>query len=314
MTKNIARRQFHKAAVMSAATFAIAGAGASGAASSKAIRLGAPVFDQFDDPMDWAKAHRDLGYGAAYCPVSYRDSSELKKAYVQAAQQANLVIAEVGAWSNPLSNDPVEREAAFRKNVEGLALADEIGASCCVNIAGSRGDSWAGPHKENLSDETFDLIVETVRKIIDEVKPRRTFYTLETMPFTIPETTERYLALIKAMDRPQFACHLDPTNMVNSPYTFYDNTTLLKNAFKTLGPYIKSCHAKDLIMRDVSVVQFEEVIPGAGSFDYVSFLTELTNLSDDVPLMIEHLKTAQEYRQAADYIKKVGSSQGIEFV
>jgi sugar phosphate isomerase/epimerase len=314
MNKKIARRQFHKAAVLSAASFAVVGAGASRAASSKAIRLGAPVFDKFDDPMDWAKAHRDLGYGAAYCPVNYNDSTDLKKAYVQAALKNNLVIAEVGAWSNPLSNDPVERDAAFRKNVEGLALAEEIGARCCVNIAGSRGKSWAGPHNDNLSDETFDMVVETVRKIIDEIKPTRTFYTLETMPFTIPETPERYLALIKAMDRPRFACHLDPTNMVNSPYTFYDNTALLKNAFKTLGPYIKSCHAKDLIMRDVSVVQFEEVIPGTGSFDYVAFLTELTKLPEDVPLMIEHLKTAQEYRQAADYIKKVGLLQGFEFV
>ena len=283
-------------------------------AQKQKIRLGGPVFDQFDEPQKWAQAHRDLGYAAAYCPAKFEDSAELKQAYVKAAKQANIVIAEVGAWSNPLSDDEAERKAAFRKNVEGLALAEEMGVSCCVNIAGSRGESWAGPHKLNLSDETFDMIVETVRKIIDEVKPTRTFYTLETMPFTIPESPERYLKLIYAMDRQGFACHLDPTNMVNSPYTFYDNAALIKAAFKLLGPYIKSCHAKDLIMRDVSVVQFEEVIPGTGDFDYSTYLTELANLPHDVPLMLEHLKTAEEYKQGADYIRLVGDRAGIGFV
>lgn len=309
---NLNRRQFNKAAAVSAAATFIGVPMVN--AQQQRIRLGAPVFGQFDDPQSWARTHRELGYAAAYCPAKFEDSAELKQAYVKAANAANIVIAEVGAWSNPLSDDEEERKAAYRKNVQGLALAEEMGASCCVNIAGSRGESWAGPHKLNLSDETFDMIVETVRKIIDEVKPTRTFYTLETMPFTIPESPERYLKLIYAMDRQAFACHLDPTNMVNSPYTFYDNTALIKEAFKLLGPHIKSCHAKDLIMRDVSVVQFEEVIPGTGYFDYSTFLTELANLPHDVPLMLEHLKTAEQYKQGAAYIRGVGEDLGLEFI
>ena len=91
MNNEITRRQFHKTAMISTAAFA---AGASRAAASKVIRLGAPVFGAFDDPMAWAKAHRDLGYGAAYCPASFTDSSELKKAYVEAAQKANCEEAE----------------------------------------------------------------------------------------------------------------------------------------------------------------------------------------------------------------------------
>ncbi len=313
MNRTQTRRQFSK--TMFAAATSVATLPLAGAAKNKGIRLGAPVFGTFDDPADWAQAHRDRGYGAAYCPVTFSDPSELKQAYVKAAGDANIVIGEVGAWSNPLSHDEKERKEAFQKNSEGLALADEIGANCCVNIAGSRSDSnWAGPHKDNLSDETFDMIVETVRKIIDHVKPTRTFYTLETMPFTWPESPDSYVKLIHAIDRKQFACHLDPTNMVNSPYTFYDNTSLIKEAFQKLGPHIKSCHAKDLIMRDVYVVQIEEVIPGTGSFDYGTFLTELAKLPSDVTLMIEHLKNAEEYKQAADYIKSVGASLSINFI
>ncbi len=104
------------------------------------------------------------------------------KAFEKAAREANIIISEVGAWSNPISKNEKERKEAIKKCKDSLALADLIGAGCCVNISGSRGEKWDGPHPENLSRETFDLIVQTTREIIDEVKPVRTFFTLETMP------------------------------------------------------------------------------------------------------------------------------------
>ena len=66
-------------------------------------------------------------------------------AYVRAAREADIVIAEVGAWSNPISPDEGTRQQAIRHCQEQLALADRVGARCCVNIAGSRSPDWAGP-------------------------------------------------------------------------------------------------------------------------------------------------------------------------
>ena len=73
--------------------------------------------------------------------------------------------------SNPISPDPAEGEKAFAKCCDSLRLADRVWARCCVNIAGSRGQKWDGPHPTNLDDTTFQMIVECVRKIIDTVKP-----------------------------------------------------------------------------------------------------------------------------------------------
>ena len=50
-------------------------------------------------------------------------------------------------------------------------------------------------------------------------------------------------------DRKAFAVHLDPVNMVTSPALFFRNGEMIKDCFKKLGPYIKSCHAKDLILK-----------------------------------------------------------------
>lgn len=301
------RRQFSKITTLS-----ILGTGMMGfqpgfsKTTKETIRLGGPVFEKFDSPGTWVSALKKLNYRAAYCPVGLTASLEEIKAYENAAKSADIIIAEVGAWSNPISPDPKVAKEAFEKCTASLQLADQIGANCCVNIAGSRNkENWAGPHAENFSEETFEMIVTTTRKIIDEVKPSRTFFTLEAMPWIFPESPDAYLHLIKAIDRKSFAVHLDPVNMMVSPAVFFQNGDLIKACFKKLGPYIKSCHAKDLMLKQGTYMpQFDEVRPGLGAMDYRVFLTQLRNFPE-VPLMMEHLQTAEEYKAGADYIRKV---------
>lgn len=279
------------------------------------IRLGGPVFDKFDTPEDWILTLKKLGYRAAYCPVSPGADQELIKAYQLAAAKNDVVIAEVGAWSNPIDPDKEKAEKAFEKCVVSLALADQIGARCCVNVSGSRNrKNWAGPHKDNLTEATFDLIVETTRKIIDAVKPTRTWFALEAMPWSYPDSADSYLRLIKAIDRERFGVHLDPVNLVNSPQIYFRNGEMISDSFRKLGPHIRSCHAKDITLReDNAIPQFDEIVAGKGNLDYPVFLTELAKLKD-IPLMMEHLNTAEEYNQAAGYIRSVGKTVNVKFL
>ncbi|MGC8862642.1 MAG: sugar phosphate isomerase/epimerase family protein, partial [Armatimonadota bacterium] len=173
---------------------------------------------------------------------------------------------------------------------------------------------WDGPHPANLTPDTFSLIVETVREIIDAVRPRRTFYTRETMPWMYPDSPQSYLELIRAVDRPAFGVHLDPVNLVCSPQRYFDNAGLIRECFQLLGPYIKSCHAKDVTLWDKLTTHIDEVRPGLGALDYETYLTELAKLGPDVPLMLEHLPTAEEYSLAAGYIRSVADRLGLSFV
>jgi sugar phosphate isomerase/epimerase len=300
--RNLTRRQFTLTALAAGAAW---GAGlAHGAESKSTLLLGGPAGG--DSPEAWVKAHQDLGYRAAYCPLDPGASDDTVRAYADAAKKAGIVIAEVGAWSNPISPKEDERKAALDKCRKGLALADRIGARCCVNISGSRDpDHWAGPHEKNLTQETFDAIVETTRAILDDVKPTRTFFTLEAMAWAYPDSPDAYLKLLKAIARERCAVHLDPTNMVASPQIFYRTGDLLRECFAKLGPQIRSCHAKDLkIYPDKLSVQMEEVTPGTGQFDYTTFLRELRKFPE-VPLMMEHLPNQEEYKKAAEYIRLV---------
>jgi sugar phosphate isomerase/epimerase len=275
------------------------------------MRLGGPILNSYSDPEAWAAEVTALGYRAAFCPVNITASEAEIQAYAEAAQKADIVIAEVGAWSNPLGPDEETRQAAIAKCKQSLALADKIGARCCVNVAGSRGVKWSGPHPDNLSKETFDMIVQIVREIIDEVQPSRTFYTLETMPWIHPDSLESYQRLIEAINRPAFAVHFDPVNLICSPQRYFNNAALIRDCLQKLGPFLKSCHAKDIILSEKLTVHLDEVRPGLGHLDYPTFLRELNRLDPDLPLMLEHLPNQAEYQLAADHLRAIAQQEGI---
>jgi sugar phosphate isomerase/epimerase len=278
------------------------------------VRLGGPVFHAPADPEGLALAHRKLGYRAAYCPTIPLSDKERLRDTVKAFAKHDVVLAEVGRWCNLLDRNPEKRAANLRTVSDGLALAEALSARCCVDIAGSFSiDSWFGPHPKNLSAEFFDACVESARKIIDAVQPRRTKFCFEMMGWALPDGPDSYLKLIKAIDRPAMGVHLDPCNAVNSPDRFYHNTALLNECFDKLGPWIASCHAKDLTWDVEMNVHFREVCPGAGALDYATYLKRVAALPGEVPLMLEHLKDATEYDRARRHIMEVGEKAGVRF-
>lgn len=314
INETISRREMMKKSIVAVTVLASTSAARAVTKVQKAsVRLGGPVFEKYEDPEGWVAALKKLGYSAAYCPVGTDASDDVVKAYEQAAKEANIIISEVGAWSNPISPDEKTCKEALEKCRRQLHLADRIGARCCVNIAGSRGEQWDGPSEKNFTDETFDMIVETTRGIIDQVKPIRTYFTLETMPWAYPDSPDSYLRLFKAIDRKQFAVHLDPVNLVCSPQRYYGNGDIIRECFAKLGPYIKSCHGKDILLQVKLTTHLDEVRPGLGGLDYTTFLKELSK-RPDVPLMLEHLPKAEEYRLAAEYVRGVGKKAGVSFV
>jgi sugar phosphate isomerase/epimerase len=276
------------------------------------LRLGSPIPATWDSPAGWVAALQGHGFRAAYWPLGDDADADTVRAYADAAAAADIVIAEIGAWSNPLSPDEPTRAAAIARSKRQLELADRVGARCCVNLAGTRADTWDGPHPDNRSRETFALIVDTVREIIDAVEPRRTYYTLEPMPWSLPDSPDSYLELLAAIDRRQFAVHLDPTNLINTPAKFYDNAGLLRECFAKLGPHIRCCHAKDITLANELTVHLAEAIPGQGALDYRVLLTELDRLDPDTPILVEHLTTDAEYAAAVAHIRAVAGELGLQ--
>jgi sugar phosphate isomerase/epimerase len=276
------------------------------------MRLGGPIFESSKNPVALAKAHRALGYRAAYCPnVDIKDAAQIK-AIQDAFAAEDVLIAEVGAWCNLLAVDEAKRQKHFTFVCERLALADAVGARCCVDYIGTLApNSDFGSDPANLTASTFHLAVETVQRIIDEVKPARTFFCLEMMQWLYPDSPDAYVELLRAVDRPAFGVHLDPVNLVVSPRIYFDTTALLRECFHKLGPHIRSCHAKDITLRGELALHLDEVIPGAGNLDYRTYLTELSRLPGEVPIMLEHLTTPEQYTQARNHLLDICKEEGI---
>lgn len=311
---SLSRRQFVRAGAWATAGAILLGSPKARAATKPPgrIRLGGPMFGKFSDPEEQAQACRALGYRACYCPdIPLTDTARLQ-ATEAAFARADVVLAEVGRWKNLLDADPQQRAANLKYVTEGLALADAVGARCCVDIAGSLSPKeWYGPHPDNLTRKHFDAAVENARKIIDAVKPRRAKFCYEMMGWAHPDGVDSCLRMLRAVDRKSFGVHLDPCNLVQSPERFYRNTALLNDVFNRLGPWIVSCHAKDLVWDVEMNIHFREVRPGAGKMDYETYLKRLSRLPQVPPLMLEHLPNAAEYDLARQHVLNLAHQLGL---
>ncbi|MBT3376483.1 MAG: sugar phosphate isomerase/epimerase [Lentisphaerae bacterium] len=278
------------------------------------IRLGGQAVPcGSDDPAAFARAHREFGYSAAYCPPCQLRDKDRIRAIRSAFAAEDVTIAEVGAWGNMIPTDEDARARKLENVCERLTLADEVGALCCVNYLGTPvPDGKIDPHPSLLTREGFDWAVDVVRQILDAVQPTRAKFALEMMQWMPPDSPECYAELIKAVDRPGFAVHLDPVNIIITPRMYFNTGDVIRRCFDLLGEYVVSCHAKDIALDSSLALHLNEVPMGTGNMDYHTYLTELDKLPQTPPLMLEHLKPEQ-YPAARDHLLKVGRELGLTF-
>lgn len=278
------------------------------------MRLGASVFYDGIDPEQYALAHVEKGYGAAVCPewLSLERPKELEN-LKKAMKKHDIIVAEVGAWSNPLNPNKAEAEKSIRQMMDKLRLAEELGAVTCVNILGTKQTAgWFGPHAKGYSKEFFKEAVEVSQYIIDEVKPERTKLSFEMMPYYFLDSPEEYLKFLQAVDRKAAGVHLDICNTMNSPRRFYDNTNYIKHVFELLNKKIVTLHLKDIDLKaESTTVVFEEVLIGKGGMDLVTLMEEISKLPADTPAILEHLHTEEQYDMATNAATEFALKAGL---
>ena len=257
-----------------------------------------------ESPQEWARKHKALGLQTVNFPVCCDDGEETFMAYKQAADEAGLTIAEVGAWRNTLAADPDERQHWIDYAVRQLRMADAIGAACCVNVVGTPyGPRWDGGYRENFSHELWDMAVSMIRQIIDTARPRHAKFSIESMPWMIPSGPDEYLRLIESVDRAEFGTHLDVVNMITSPRRYFFNDEFLEECFEKLHGTIVSCHLKDIRLKQEYTFQLEECACGQGSLDLQRYIRLATAENPCMPMIIEHLTTDEEYISSVRYVQ-----------
>ena len=257
-------------------------------------------------PHEWAEKHLSWELKCVNFPVNCTDGEDKIEAYKKAADNAGLLIAEVGVWRNTLASDPDERKRCIEYAMEQLRMADAIGASCCVNVVGTPyGSRWDGGYRDNFSDELWKMAVSMIRQIIDAVHPRHTRFCIESMPWMIPSGPDEYLRLIEDVDRAEFGTHLDVVNMITSPRRYFYNAEFLDECFSKLHGTIVSCHLKDVILKPEYTFQLEECACGKGTLDIKRYIRLADKENPSLPMIIEHLDTDAEYEACVGYIQNL---------
>lgn len=264
------------------------------------------------NPAEWEAKLVESSFRAITAPFTCDTPRNEISRLEKICEKHDVMIAEVGVWRNLF--DPTEGEANLDYAVRQLKLADELGIPCCVNIAGTDSAAgWDAADKSNFTARTYERIVSSVREIIDLAAPKHAFYTLEPMPWMIPDSPESCLQLMKDVDREQFAVHMDFVNMINCPRRFLDAEGFVDECFRTLAPYIKSTHLKDSRMDPLTLTTvLHECSPGEGGLDFVRILQTIDRyLPGDAPVLLEHMSTFEEYRRAYDYTAAKAKEAGV---
>lgn len=285
------------------------------------MRLGATINSYFTDtdPEAYVAECVRHGYRAAPCPAVSIAEPEKIREIRDAFSRADIVIGEVQAWVSALDPRPDVRKKHEEAIAEALAIADELDAVCCVTVAGTLdpqdNDASDMPHPENFCESTFDKVVDWVTRVLKTVKPQRTKLGLEMSPWTPVDGPESYLRILQSVNHPALAVHLDPSNAILTPRLLWSTTELINHCFDTLGPWIISCHAKDLFYSDsvakLRHVSFTEVVPGRGAMDYRTFLRRADAISPNLPMIMEHLPRPEDYEAGANFIRSLAEKMGV---
>lgn len=273
------------------------------------MRLGTSSPLGHSSAEEWAKNQIQLGCSAVVFPVQSNEPLERIDEYKKAAEKYGLMIAEVGIWRNALAADAAERRKNLDYCIEQLRLADYLGARCAVNVAGAFGERWDGGYRANFTDEAFKKTVSMIREVIDGANVKKTYFTIEPMPWMIPAGPKEYLRLLEAVDRDRFAVHLDAINMINSAERYFNMEEFIDECAELLGGRIKSCHVKDVHLKQEYTLQLEECAPGEGEFPLRYYAEAMDRLDGDMPMILEHLDTDEEYLKYLGYLK--GQLKGL---
>lgn len=130
--------------------------------------------------------------------------------------------------------------------------------------------------------------------------------TIEPMPWMVPDSPQAYAGLLRDVDRPGFAVHLDIANWINSPARFFGYRAFVDECFALLGPQVKSIHLKDVALGPEMPSCLRECPPGTGGVDLRHYILRASELPPDTPVMLEHLPDFPAYVTALHKISEDG--------
>ncbi len=254
------------------------------------------------------------GYaGAVTSPEPWNTMKDAQLRELRAALKENdVVIFEVGGYTNMLHPDPAERQ----KNLKHLAMcietADKIDCPMVGTISGSLDPkNFFNVTPDNWTEKTWKVLVDSCRQVLKDTAGCKAALGMEAQVTTNIDGPKAHKRLMDDVGDKRIAVNLDPVNMC-SLANYYHTTELLNECFDLLGEQILGAHAKDTyIIPDQQTVHVQEVCSGRGVMDYETYLVRLSRMKWPRTLLPEHVP-ADQLIEAKAYIEKVAAKVGVK--
>lgn len=278
------------------------------------IRLGGYFGYGKEVVADSVKKVRDDGYtGAVTSPEPWNTMKDSELRELRAAlKQHDVVIFEVGGYTNMLHPDTATRQ----KNLKSLAMcietADKIDCKMVGTISGSLDPvNFFNVTPDNWTEKTWKTLVESVKQVLRDTAGCKASLGMEAQVTTNIDGPKAHRRLMDDVGDKRVAVNLDPVNMC-SLSNYYHTTELLTECFSLLGEQILGAHAKDTyIIPDQQTVHVQEVCSGRGVMDYETYLVLLSRMKWPRTLLPEHVP-ADQLIEAKAYIEKVAAKVGVK--
>jgi sugar phosphate isomerase/epimerase len=223
-----------------------------------------------------------------------------------AFRRANLPICAISGYTNIVHPDPIERKHRVDALKEIIRHSQYLGTPYVISETGTFNteSDWVH-HPKNKSDEVYEICVNVVEDLAQEAYDHGAIFLVENYVNNVIGSVEEVLRLFADIPHPGLGLLMDPTNYFDDANIGRIRPTLNK-IFDALGPKIRIAHAKDCkraenvaekhasidaseahTFRGAGAVELPA--PGLGSLDYELYLTRLSALHPNIPLIIEHL-------------------------
>ncbi len=242
--------------------------------------------------------------------VTSGECAQVRETFANAGM--DLVQFGIGYSDCLFAPDSAARDEVVGVIGRGIEVAAELGAQVCLIRTGSLNPHGSySPAAENHTQQSWQRLVETLRRIADKAEKVGQTVVIETHLLTILDSPEANRDAIAAVGSPRLRVVMDYVNHFPTVQHVFHSTDRLNHIFDLMGPIAGVAHCKDIRFGDGLVLHIDEAIPGEGLLDLPTALHRWQALDPDGYMLLEHLPNEQ-YPLAAANTQRIAAEAGVE--
>ena len=208
----------------------------------------------------------------------------------------NIDIAVLSCYINMIHPDLKIRQDVLNKFKSYLNVAQSFGADMVATETGCV-DADIHYTEENFTDEAFDMVVDSVRELVDHAEKVGMTVAIEGGKNHPIHTPERMKELLDRIDSSNMQVILDVTNYL-MPDSYNNQRDVINRSFELFGDRIYGVHLKDFVIKDNKI---QPVTIGTGEMDFPYLLEKINNHKPFLNLIMEETKE-KELISAVNYL------------